>query len=140
MDADVSIERSPTPSNATLLQGYEWNVPTDHKHYQRLHDALPGLEAVGISNIWLPPGCKASSPEGNGYDIYDLYDLGEFGQKGGKPTKFGPKEDLAKLAEKARELGVGLHWDAVLNYKAGADEKEKCMAVEVDGNGKTESS
>lgn len=122
------------PENATLLQGFEWNCPADGKHYQRLLKALPGLKACGIDNIWLPPGCKASSPEGNGYDVYDLYDLGEFDQKGGVRTKWGTKEELLALAKKAEELGMGLYWDAVLNHKAGADKKEKAQAVEVDDN------
>ncbi|KAK4493663.1 hypothetical protein PRZ48_014848 [Zasmidium cellare] len=122
------------PENATLLQGFEWNCPADGKHYQRLLKALPNLKACGIDNVWLPPGCKASSPEGNGYDVYDLYDLGEFDQKGGVRTKWGTKEELLNLAKKAEELGMGLYWDAVLNHKAGADKKEKAHAVEVDEN------
>lgn len=93
------------------------------------------LKATGIDNIWVPPGCKASSPNGNGYDIYDLYDLGEFDIKGGMSTKWGSREDLLQLSEKASEVGVGLYWDAVLNHKAAADEKEKCLVVEVDPNG-----
>lgn len=124
----------PTENNHVLLQGFEWNCPPDGKHYQRLLKALPGLNACGIDNIWLPPGCKASSQQGNGYDVYDLYDLGEFDQKGGVRTKWGSKEELMTLSNKAQELGVGLYWDAVLNHKAGADKKEKAIAVEVDNN------
>lgn len=30
---------------------------------------------------------------------------------------------------------MNLYWDAVLNHKAGADDKEKCKAQEVDQNG-----
>jgi len=127
-------DQKPTPENATLLQGFEWNVPSDGKHYTRLLSAIEDLKSVGVNNIWLPPGCKASGPEGNGYDIYDLYDLGEFDQKGSKATKWGSKEELMKLSKKAQELGVGLYWDAVLNHKAAADNKEKCMAIEVDPN------
>ena len=55
-------QQEATPENATLFQGFEWNVPADGKHYQRLLDALPGLKEIGVSSIWLPPGCKASSP------------------------------------------------------------------------------
>ncbi|SMR45693.1 unnamed protein product [Zymoseptoria tritici ST99CH_1E4] len=120
------------PENATLLQGFEWNCPADGKHWQRLLRALPNLKACGIDNIWLPPACKASSPEGNGYDIYDLYDLGEFDQKGGVRTKWGTKDELLELSAKAKESGIGLYWDAVLNHKAGADKREKAHAVEVD--------
>lgn len=110
-------------------------MPADGKHWKRLLEALPKLKAIGIDNIWLPPGCKASSPNGNGYDIYDLYDLGEFNQKGSRATKWGTKEELMELAKLAKESGVGLYWDAVLNHKAAADNKEKCKVVEVDLNG-----
>lgn len=55
--------QEPTPENYTLLQGFEWNCPADGKHYKRLEGALDGLKHIGVSNIWLPPGCKASSPE-----------------------------------------------------------------------------
>lgn len=119
--------------NFCLLQGYEWNVPADQKHYTRLTNALQDLKDIGIDNLWLPPACKgAEGPKANGFDIYDLYDLGEFDQKGGKPTKWGSKEELVALSKKAEELGVGLYFDAVLNHKAGADEKEKCRIQEVD--------
>jgi alpha-amylase len=129
--------RKPTGQNATLFQGFEWNVPADGKHWKRLLEALPKLKAIGIDNIWLPPGCKASSSNGNGYDIYDLYDLGEFNQKGSRATKWGTKEELMELAKLAKESGVGLYWDAVLNHKAAADNTEKCKVVEVDLNDRT---
>ena len=89
-----------------MMQGFEWYVPDDHKHWERLTKALPGLHATGIDNIWIPPACKASSPSGNGYDIYDLYDLGEFDCKGGVGTKWGDKKGLQELCNKANEVGV----------------------------------
>lgn len=127
-----------TQENATLFQGFEWNVPADHKHWQRLIKVLPALKQIGIDNVWLPPACKAANgKEGNGYDIYDLYDLGEFDQKGSRSTKWGSREELAELVEKSESEGVGLYFDAVLNHKAGADNKEKCRVVEVDDNGRS---
>jgi len=124
--------------NYCLLQGFEWNVPADQKHWIRLKDALQDLKDVGIDNVWLPPACKgAGGTKANGYDVYDLYDLGEFDSKGGKPTKWGPKEDLVELSNKAEELGMGLYFDAVLNHKAGADFKEKVKIQEVDQNGRS---
>jgi alpha-amylase len=98
---------------------------------------VDALKGIGVSNIWLPPGCKAASPEGNGYDIYDLYDLGEFDQKGGVRTKWGTKDELLQLSHHAKEKGIGLYWDAVLNHKAGADNKEKTRVVKVDENDRT---
>ncbi len=118
------------------MQAFEWYVPADHAHWRRLNAALPGLKSIGVDNIWIPPACKASSPEGNGYDVYDLYDLGEFDQKGSIRTKWGTKEELMDLIGVGEKVGVGVYWDAVLNHKAAADRKVKCMAVEVDPNGK----
>ncbi|KAF2665293.1 thermostable alpha-amylase [Microthyrium microscopicum] len=131
-------DKKPTPGNSTLLQGFEWHVPADGEHYNRLSSQVEALAGVGITNIWLPPGCKAASPEGNGYDIYDLWDLGEFDQKNSIRTKWGSKEDLLALSKKAHDLNVGLYWDAVLNHKAGADNLEKCRAIEVDPNNRME--
>ncbi|KAB8339099.1 hypothetical protein FH972_022035 [Carpinus fangiana] len=130
----MADDRKTTPENATLLQAFEWNVPADQKHWLRLQAALPSLKEIGVTSVWIPPACKASSPKGNGYDIYDLYDLGEFDQKGGVATKWGTKKELQDLCWRAGELGVGIYFDAVLNHKAGADTKEKCRAVEVDEN------
>jgi alpha-amylase len=42
-----------------------------------------------------------------------------------------------ELSKIAKEHGVGLYWDAVLNHKAGADKTEKCRAVEVDNEDRT---
>ncbi|KAI9838092.1 MAG: hypothetical protein M1819_006247 [Sarea resinae] len=134
---DQATEKRPTPENATMMQAFEWNVPGDQKHWTRLRDHAESLKAFGVDNIWLPPGCKASSPNGVGYDIYDLYDLGEFDQKGSRATKWGTKEELMQLIDKTDELGMGVYWDAVLNHKAAADHKERCRVVEVDSNDRT---
>ena len=125
------------PDNVTMFQGFEWYVPADHKHWQRLSSALPGLKRIGIDNIWLPPGCKAGSSKSNGYDIYDLYDLGEFEQKGSRATKWGTREELSHLMETAQANGVGIYWDTVLNHKAAADYTETTQAVQVDPTGET---
>ncbi|KAL8694917.1 MAG: hypothetical protein Q9218_000488 [Villophora microphyllina] len=126
-----------TQENFTMMEAFEWYVPADQKHWQRLRKAAPGLKAIGIDNLWVPPGCKGSSQQGNGYDIYDLYDLGEFDQKGGVSTKWGTREDLIQLVKSANDAGVGIYWDAVLNQKAGADRTERCQVVEVDPNDRT---
>ncbi|KAK1754432.1 glycoside hydrolase superfamily [Echria macrotheca] len=133
-----TLQLPTAPENATLLQGFEWYVPADKKQWVRLEKHLPGLKRWGVDNIWLPPGCKGSSNQTNGYDIYDLYDLGEFDQKGSVATKWGTKEELLSLAHTAKKNGVGLYWDAVLNHKFGADHREKCQAVEVDPEDRTQ--
>jgi alpha-amylase len=118
--------------NLTIFQTFEWNLPADRNHYQRLLRVLPALRDIGITALWLPPACKAGNSTGNGYDIYDLYDLGEFEQRGSRATKWGPKEDLMALATKAKDLSVDLYFDAVLNHRCGGDAKEMVRAVEVD--------
>lgn len=124
------------PDNYCMLQGFEWNCPDDKKHWKRLQSELPKLKEIGIDNVWLPPACKSSGGGSSvGYDIYDLYDLGEFDQKGSKATQWGPKEDLVELSNQAEKLDIGLYFDAVLNHKAGADEKEKCRIQEVKQDG-----
>ncbi|KAL9601499.1 MAG: hypothetical protein Q9219_002451 [cf. Caloplaca sp. 3 TL-2023] len=137
VDQDQSVSDQSTPENYTMMEAFEWYVPADQKHWERLRRAVAGLKATGIDNLWIPPGCKGSSQQGNGYDIYDLYDLGEFDQKGGVSTKWGTKEELVHLVETAKNVGVGIYWDAVLNQKAGADCTERCQVVEVDANDRT---
>ena len=112
-------------------------MPADQKHYKRLASTLNGYKAIGIDNVWLPPACKAADLKGNGYDIYDLYDLGEFHQREGVATKWGTKDELKQLSTQARELGIGMIFDAVLNHRSGADYMEKCMAIEVDDKDRT---
>jgi alpha-amylase len=64
-----------------------------------------------------------------------LWDLGEFDQKGTTRSKWGSFADLQELAKIAQNENVLLYFDAVLNHKAAADEKEKCKAIEVDWEG-----
>ncbi|KAI2735699.1 CAZyme family GH13 [Penicillium roqueforti] len=114
------------------MQGFEWHVPADQRHWQRLRKAIPDLKDIGVDNIWIPPGCKGMDPSGIGYDIYDLYDLGEFDQKGTRATRWGPKEDLQRLVWAAKDMDIGIYWDAVLNQKAGADSTENLLVVKMD--------
>ena len=142
VDDDVAVPKptpapaapgTPTPQNATLLQGFEWHSPGNH--WNRLSGALQPLNDVGVTSIWLPPGCKANNPNGNGYDCYDLWDLGEFDQKWTKATKWGSRSELDGLIGRAKSMGVKIVWDAVLNHKTAGDATEECWAVEVDKGG-----
>lgn len=121
--------------NTTLFQGFEWYLPSDGLHYQRLKRDLQKLKQLGVDQVWLPPGCKAGWQGSNGYDIYDAYDLGEFDQKGSQRTKFGDKQDLLELAKFAQSIGVKLCWDAILNHRSAADYTERCQAVKVNAQG-----
>lgn len=127
--------RPPPPDNQTLFQAFEWYLPADAAHWQRLDTALPALQHLGVSRMWLPPACKAGWYTGNGYDVYDLYDLGEFAQKGAVHTKWGTKDELVRLAERARRRGIAVLFDAVLNHRAAADQAEEVLATKVDPDG-----
>nr|POE86455.1 alpha-amylase [Quercus suber] len=128
--------------NTTILQSFEWHSPSSppkpsethsqHSHYALLTRHLSNLAELGISTIWLPPGCKANNPHGNGYDCYDLWDLGEFDQKWTRSTKWGSREELTGLLTRAHELSVDCIFDAVLNHKTAGDATEESWAVEVD--------
>ncbi|CAI7600870.1 unnamed protein product [Penicillium palitans] len=118
-----------------MMQGFEWHVPADQRHWQRLRKAIPDLKDIGVDNIWIPPGCKGMNPSGIGYDVYDLYDLGEFDQKGTRATRWGPKKDLQSLVRAAQDMNIGIYWDTVLNQKAGADSTEKFTVVKMDPEG-----
>ncbi|KAJ5820505.1 hypothetical protein N7474_006096 [Penicillium riverlandense] len=118
--------------NILMMQAFEWHVPDDQLHWQRLRKLLPSLKDIGVDNLWIPPGCKGMDPSATGYDIYDMYDLGEFYQKGSRATRWGPKEELQALAYAAQAIGIGIYWDTVLNHKAGADFTERFKAVKVD--------
>ncbi|KAF2692144.1 glycoside hydrolase family 13 protein [Lentithecium fluviatile CBS 122367] len=128
----LNAKRTTPPSNPVLFEAFEWHSPADHKHWQRLRRALPSLSAIGITDLWLPPGSKAKDAESNGYDIYDAWDLGEFDQKGTVPTKWGTKMDLMNLAADCKHHGLGLVWDAILNHRSFADATETVRVVEVD--------
>lgn len=134
-----------TPENQTLFQSFEWHTPSQppppssthspHSHYARLTRILPSLADIGVTKLWLPPGCKANNADGsgNGYDVYDIWDLGEFDQKYARSTKWGSREELADLQGQMRRVGVEGIWDAVLNHKTAGDTTQECWAVEVDG-------
>ncbi|KAK4505784.1 hypothetical protein PRZ48_003749 [Zasmidium cellare] len=137
--------QTPTPENKLFFQAFEWHTASKppapnethsrDSHWGRLARILPGLAELGVSSIWVPPGCKANNPHGVGYDCYDLWDLGEFDQKWARSTRWGSREELRDLVEVARRCGtegVDIIWDAILNHKTAGDATDQAWAVEVD--------
>lgn len=139
--------------NKTILQGFEWysngtttSLACDSSgvvkdlstsHWSLLRSLLSEIKALGVTSIWIPPACKSTGPNDNGYGIYDLYDLGEFDTKGGKATKWGSKEELLAFCADAKRLEVGIIFDAVLNHKAAADGSEEAAAIKVNPKDRT---
>ena len=124
--------------NQTLMQAFEWYLPSDHQHWNRLAQLAPELAAKGIRKIWLPPAFKGTNKDDVGYGVYDLFDLGEFDQKGTIPTKYGTKDDYLALIETLKANGIDPIADIVLNHKAGADHKERFTVIEMNPNNRQE--
>lgn len=123
--------------NQTLMQYFEWYLPSDGQHWSRLAADAPHLADLGIRKIWMPPAFKATSANDVGYGVYDLFDLGEFDQKGTVRIKYGFKEDYLQAIQALKEAGIQPMADVVLNHKAAADGLEKFEVVEVDPNDRT---
>lgn len=125
-------------TNETLMQYFEWYLPNDGKHWQRLAADAPELAQKGISKIWLPPAFKATHAGDVGYGVYDLFDLGEFDQKGTIRTKYGTKADYLAAIASLKENGIEPLADVILNHKAAADHTEIFTVVEVVPEDRTE--
>ena len=123
--------------NQTLMQYFEWYLPSDGQHWSRLAADAPHLANLGIRKVWMPPAFKATSANDVGYGVYDLFDLGEFNQKGTVRTKYGFEEDYLQAIQALKEAGIQPMADVVLNHKAAADGLEKFEVVEVDPNDRT---
>lgn len=120
--------------NGILIQYFEWNLPDDGKHWQRLKDDAQHLKEIGISLVWMPPATKATGTSDVGYGVYDLYDLGEFDQKGAVRTKYGTKAEYQAAIKALHDQDILAIADIVLNHKAGADETERFPVYEVNPN------
>ncbi len=117
--------------NGTMMQYFEWNLPNEGRFWKQLEQDAPHLAELGITALWIPPGCKCTDQDNVGYGIYDLYDLGEFDQKGSLRTKYGTKKELQEAIRALHDNGISVYLDAVMNHKAGADYTETFMAQEV---------
>ena len=124
--------------NGVMMQYFEWFVADDGKHWQRLKEDAKHLNEIGVTSVWIPPSFKATGTNDVGYGVYDLYDLGEFEQKGVVRTKYGTKEELKEAIDALHKYDIQVYADVVLNHKAGADETEKFLAVEVNPDDRNE--
>lgn len=118
--------------NYIIMQYFEWFLPADQKHWDRLKKDAGNLAALGVSGVWLPPCSKGTSSNDVGYGVYDLYDLGEFDQKGTVATKYGDKASLKAAVDVLHKAGLRVYADVVLNHKAAADETQEITVIKVD--------
>ena len=76
--------------------------------FQGIIKSLPYLEKLGIDCIWLCPVYR-SPQDDNGYDISDYCDV---------DPMFGTMADMEELIGKAREHGIYIVMDLVLNHSS----------------------
>ena len=121
--------------NPVILQTFYWEMNTDKyaeeypeeaNLWQLLAERAEEISKAGFDLLWFPPANKgAGGVDDVGYGTYDLWDLGEFEQKGSKRTKYGTKKELLRVIEELHKYDLKLLYDAVLDHRMGADEKEK---------------
>lgn len=125
-------------SNKTILQYFEWYLPSDGKHWNKLRNDAPYLASLGISDVWMPPAYKAYEGMKNvGYAVYDTYDLGEFNQQGTIPTKYGTKDEYLAAIQALHENGMHVMADIVLNHRMGADDTEDLVGRQMSITNRT---
>lgn len=116
----------------TLMQYFEWYLPSDHTLWKKLESEAQKLAKNGFTMLWLPPAYKGQAGDQDvGYGVYDHYDLGEFDAKGSVPTKYGTKDEFLSCIKEAQSYGMKVLGDIVLNHMMGADEMESVKAVTV---------
>ncbi|WP_336325096.1 alpha-amylase [Porphyromonas pogonae] len=121
-------------TNGIMMQYFEWYLPNDGQLWNKLKDDAEHLKSIGVTAVWIPPCYKGTNNNDVGYGAYDLYDLGEFDQKGSVRTKYGTKKELLDCIATLHDNGIAVYADVVLNHKAGGDETQRFMAIEVDPN------
>lgn len=126
-------------TNETMIQFFEWYLPSDGLFWQTISNEAKYLSNIGINHVWLPPAYKGSAGKDDvGYGVYDLYDLGEFDQRESIRTKYGTKEEYLNAINVLHENNLKVIADIVFNQKMGADELEKVIAIEDNPQNRTE--
>ncbi|MEH2454061.1 alpha-amylase [Nostoc sp.] len=116
--------------NGVMMQYFHWYIPPDGNLWNEFKEKVKELADAGVTSVWLPPAYKGT---GGGYDVgygvYDMYDLGEFDQKGSVRTKYGTKDEYIAAVKAAKDAGIRVYADVVLNHKLGADQEEEVEAT-----------
>ncbi len=116
-----------------MMQAFEWYLPEDRAHWNRIIGMASDFKKAGITSVWLPPAYKgASGVHDVGYAVYDLYDLGEFNQKNTVATKYGTKDEYLAAINELKKNGIEVLADVVLGHRMGADEQERIFAYGQD--------
>lgn len=105
-------------TNETMMQFFEWYLPSDGTLWKTAVNEAPYLAKTGITQVWFPPAYKGNGGKDDvGYGVYDLYDLGEFDQKGSIATKYGTKVEYLVAINAMHNYGIKVLADVVFNQK-----------------------
>ncbi|QKQ76084.1 alpha-amylase [Nostoc sp. TCL240-02] len=116
--------------NGVMMQYFHWYIPPDGNLWNEFKEKVKELADAGVTSVWLPPAYKGTGGGFDvGYGVYDMYDLGEFDQKGSVRTKYGTKDEYIAAVKAAKDAGIRVYADVVLNHKLGADEAEEVEAT-----------
>ncbi|MGB3767291.1 MAG: alpha-amylase [Phormidesmis sp.] len=123
-------ESNQSAHNGVMMQFFHWYVEPDGSLWNELAENAADLAAAGITSLWLPPAYKGSAGDRDvGYSVYDRYDLGEFDQKGSVRTKYGTRDEYINAVLQAKQSGLAVYADVVLNHMMGADAQEEFIAL-----------
>ncbi|MBE9041055.1 alpha-amylase [Oscillatoriales cyanobacterium LEGE 11467] len=121
--------------NGVMMQYFHWYLPPDGSLWNELTEKAQELAQAGITSLWLPPAYKGKAGGYDvGYGVYDMFDLGEFDQKGSVRTKYGTKDEYIQAVKTAKDAGIRVYADVVLNHKLGGDEVEEAQATPFSPN------
>ena len=126
-------ESNQSAHNGVMMQFFHWYVEPDGSLWNELKEKADELTAAGITAVWLPPAYKGSEGARDvGYSVYDRYDLGEFDQKGSVRTKYGTRDEYINAVSHAKQSGLAIYADVVLNHMMGANYQEEFKATPYD--------
>jgi len=106
--------------NRVMMQAFYWDTTPKMEWWNLLGEKLEDWKENGVNRIWLPPASKGLSGNNSmGYDVSDYFDLGQFAQFGTTKTRFGSKDELLTLIQKAHDLNIEVIADIVINHNSG---------------------
>src|SRR3954468_6977965 len=100
--------------------------PADHTSsvwwWDHLAAQARAFARAGFTAIWLPPVTKAAqgaSAAALGYSVFDDYDIGSKNQKASVHTRYGNRDQLARMAAVMRANGIDVYLDIQANHRKG---------------------
>lgn len=104
-EIDLEIDTPGWMSEAVIYEITPYNF-VQNGTFRSITTKLPELKGLGINTIWVQPVTIPSST-GQGYDVVDYFEVN---------PDLGTEEDLHQLVDSAKNLGMRVLFDVVLNH------------------------